>query len=165
MRLQSMRVVGAGIALIALLGACSSSSKKTVATTPPTQAPAATTTTTSPPSKYKETVTPTDNLKTGDEVTVSVSNFTPGKTVGINECSTKTDNTGSGCDLGAIVQMKVGADGTASSKFKVKNGPFGKDNVVCTQVKAPDFCLISVGELIAAANAERADPVKITFAG
>jgi hypothetical protein len=162
-----MKVAALGIALVALLGACGSSSKKSAppATTPPTTAPPATTTTTSPPSKFKETVTPTDNLKTGDQVTVSVSNFTPGKTVGINECSTKTDDTGSGCDLGAIVQMKIGADGTASSKFTVKNGPFGKDNVVCTQVKAPDFCLISVGELIADPNAERADPVKITFAG
>ncbi|HET9730928.1 MAG TPA: neocarzinostatin apoprotein domain-containing protein, partial [Acidimicrobiia bacterium] len=115
-----MKVAGIGVALVALLGACGSSSKSsTPATTPPTTAPPATTSTTAPPNPYKATVTPDTNLKAGDSVTVSVSGFTAGKTVGINECSTTTDNSGSGCDLGGIKTMTIKPDGTASSKFTI----------------------------------------------
>jgi hypothetical protein len=167
MRLQVMKVAGVGIALVALLGACSSSSKKssTQPTTPPTTAPPATTTTTSPPSPYKATASPTTNLTSGTTVTVHVTGFTPGKQLGINECSTTTDNNGSGCDLGNIQIIHVGPDGAASGSIKVKNGPFGTAKIVCTQLKAPDYCLLSVGELISSANAERSNDVRLFFTG
>jgi hypothetical protein len=165
MRLQVMKAAGVGIALVVLLGACGSSSKKTVATTPPTQAPAATTTTTEPPNPYKLTVTPSTGLTNGQAVTVAVSGFTAGKTLGINECSSTTDDSGSGCDLGGIKQIKVGADGTASTTFNVKVGPFGADKVVCTSLQAPDTCLLSAGELIADPKAQRSNTIDIKFAG
>jgi hypothetical protein len=142
MRLQVMKAAGVGIALLALLGACGSSNKKS-------EAPATTPTTT--------------NLTNGQKVTVSVSGFTAGKTLGINECATTTDDTGSGCDLGNIQQIKVGAGGTATGSINVSVGPFGADKVVCTALKAPEYCLLSVGEL-AAGDVERSDDIKITFA-
>ena len=165
MRLQIMKAAGVGIALVALLGACGSSSKKTAATTPPTTAAPATTTTTSPPSPYKLTVTPTTGLTNGQAVQVSVAGFTAGKTLGINECSSTTDDSGSGCDLGGIKTIKVGSDGTATATFNVKVGPFGADKVVCTSLTAPDTCLLSAGELIADPNAQRSNTVDLSFAG
>lgn len=112
-------------------------------------------------SKQRMSVDPCDNLTDGQTVTVYAAGFTAGKTVGINECSTQTDDTGSGCDLEGLKTMTIGADGTASSPYTVKKGPFGKDNVVCTP---PTQCLLSVGEL-AAGDVERADGVDINFAG
>jgi hypothetical protein len=160
-----MKAAGVGIALVALLGACGSSDKKTTpATTPTTAAPPSTTTTSAPPNPHKATASPTTNLTNGQTVTVNVSGFTAGKTLGINECATTTDDTGSGCDLGNIQQIHVGSDGTASGTIKVSAGPFGTDKVVCADLKAPDYCLLSVGEL-AAGDVERSDDIKITFAG
>ena len=158
--------------VLALVGAaCSSSgssktSSTTKATTSTTKAAASTLPGCQPektdkPSKQLESVDPCTGLTDGQTVKVSVSNFTAGKTVGINQCSSQTDDTGSGCDLEGLQTMTIGADGTASASFAVKKGPFGKDNVVCTP---PTQCLISVGEL-AAGDVERADTVNITFAG
>lgn len=165
MRLQVLKAAVVGTAVVALLGGCGSSSKSSgpPATTPPrTDAPSTTSTTVANP--YKATATPTTGLHDGDKISVSVSGFKPNLQLGINECSTKTDNTGSGCDLGGIQIIKTGADGSATGTITVKNGPFGKDKVVCTQVKAPDYCLISVGELTADPNAERSNDIKLTFA-
>ncbi len=168
MRLH-MRAAVVGVALVAALSGCGSSSKPaanpTPATTPPTSAPAATTTTTSPPNPYKASATPTTGLKDGDTVTVTISGFKPGLTLGINECSTTTDNSGSGCDLGGIKIIKSGADGGGTAPFKVKAGPFGKDKIVCTKLKAPEHCLLSVGELSADPKAERSNDVPLVFAG
>src|SRR3954451_1193734 len=156
------------------LAACSSdsssgkSSSDTKASTTTTKAKAAASNLpgcqpepTDKPSKQLESVDPCTGLTDGQMVKVSVANFTAGKTVGINECSSETDDTGSGCDLEGLQTMTIGADGTASASFPVKKGPFGKDNVVCNP---PTQCLISVGEL-AAGDVERADTVNITFAG
>jgi len=167
MRMKHLKAVAVGVTLVAALGACGSSSKSTAppATTPTTKAPAATTTTAKPANPYKATASPTKGLKDGDSVTVKVSGFKPNLQLGVNECSTKTDNTGSGCDLGGIQIIKSGADGSATATIKVKVGPFGKDKVVCTKLKAPDYCLLSVGELTASATAERSDDIKLSFAG
>jgi len=166
MRLQVLKAAVIGTAVVLLLAGCGSSSKKSSppATTPPrTEAPS-TTSMTAAPSPYKATATPTTGLKDGDKITVTVSGFKPNLTLGINECSTKTDNTGSGCDLTGIQTIKTGADGSATGSITIKVGPFGKDKVVCTQVKAPDYCLISVGELSADPNAERSNDIKLSFA-
>jgi Neocarzinostatin family len=164
MRRQVIAIAVVGAALALLGAACGGDdSSSSSATTPTTPATEATTSTTAPPSPYKATVTPSDGLTDGQAVTVAVSGFTAGKTVGINECSDKTDDTGSGCDLAGIKTMTIGADGTATSQFNVKVGPFGTDKVVCTT--AGTQCLISVGELVAEANAQRSDPVNIKFAG
>ncbi len=106
-------------------------------------------------------VDPCESLTDGQTVKVYAAGFTAGKTVGINQCSTETDDTGSGCNLEGLKTMQIGSDGTASSDYTVVKGPFGKDNVVCSP---PTQCLLSVGEL-AAGDVERADGVDINFAG
>ncbi len=106
-------------------------------------------------------VDPCEGLTDGQSVKVSAVGFTAGKTVGITECSTETDDTGSGCNLEGLITFTIGADGSGSADFPVKKGPFGKDNVVCAP---PTQCLLSVGEL-AAGDVERADGVDINFAG
>jgi hypothetical protein len=111
------------------------------------------------PVPQSASVDPCKPLTDGQTVKVYVAGFTPGLTVGINECSTETDDSGSGCDLEGLSTMQIGADGTASADFVVKKGPFGKDQVTCTP---PTQCLISVGEL-AAGEVERAPDVYLTF--
>jgi hypothetical protein len=164
-------VAGLGVLVLVLAACGSSSSDKSDSTTTKKE----TTTTTAAksslpgcpnqkpdkPVDQKAAVDPCEGLTDGQTVKVSVSGFTAGKTVGINECSTETDDTGSGCDLEGLTTMTIGADGTASSDFVVKKGPFGKDQVVCG---GSTQCLISVGEL-AAGDVERAPDVYLTFAG
>lgn len=112
-------------------------------------------------STARMSVDPCENLTDGQSVKVSAVGFTAGKTVGITECSTETDDTGSGCNLEGLITFTIAADGSGSANFPVKKGPFGKDNVVCAP---PTQCLLSVGEL-AAGDVERADGVDINFAG
>lgn len=111
-------------------------------------------------SKARMSVDPCKDLTDGQVLKVYAAGFTAGKKLGITECSTKTDDTGSGCALDALVLLTIGADGSGSADFPVKKGPFGKDLVTCS---APTQCLLSVGEL-AAGDVERADGVDITFA-
>jgi len=112
-------------------------------------------------SKPRMSVDPCANLATGQTVKVYAVGFTPGKTVGINQCSTQTDDTGSGCNLEGLKTFTIGSDGSGSADYPVIKGPFGKDNVTCSP---PTQCLLSVGEL-AAGDVERADGVDINFAG
>ena len=172
MHVKAMKAAMIGLALVALVavvGGCSSSSKPTAstspATTPTTPPPASTTTTTAPASPYKAEATPTTGLTDGQAVTVKISGFKPGLQLGINECATTTDDSGSGCDLGAIKIITSAPDGTGTAVFNVKIGPFGADKIVCTALKAPEHCLISVGELSADPNAERSNDVPLQFAG
>jgi hypothetical protein len=165
MHVKAMKAAMIGVALVAVVGGCSSSSKPSASTTPTTPPPVSTTTTTVPVSPYKATAFPTTGLTDGQAVTVKISGFKPGLQLGINECSTATDNSGSGCDLGAIVIITSASDGTGSAVFKVKNGPFGADKIVCTKQKAPAHCLLSVGELTSNPSAERSNDVPLQFAG
>ena len=96
---------------------------------------------------------------------MKISGFKPGLQLGINECATTTDDSGSGCDLGAIKIITSAPDGTGSAMFNVKVGPFGADKIVCTALKAPEHCLISVGELTAEPDAQRSNDVPLQFAG
>lgn len=101
------------------------------------------------------TIEPSSGLSDGDVITVSGAGFTPGLTLGINQCSDQGDSTGAGdCDLAAIATVEVGADGTVPpTEFTVNAGPFGENQRVCD----PDNpCVISLGELTADADAERA---------
>src|SRR3954454_3485642 len=83
------------VVLTAVLAACGGDDDDSSAgsTTPSTATPTlpSTTTTTSPPSPYKATVDPTTGLTDGQEVTVTVSNFKAGLTLGINECAEPSD--------------------------------------------------------------------------
>jgi hypothetical protein len=138
------------------------------ATTPSTATPTlpSTTTTTSPPSPHKATVEPTTGLTDGQEVTVTVSNFKAGLTLGINECAEPSDRafdeTGKDCALDHLATLKVGADGTGTGKSKVYMTKVGANNNDCSQEGVR--CFVSVGELTADPNAQRADDVDITFA-
>jgi hypothetical protein len=141
-------------------------------TTAPTEEPADDTTTTTEPEATGPTLTvePTDGLTDGQTVTVTASGFTAtdrlvfGETaVGINLCVDKGENTGAGdCNLAGIVAPTVDADGgIPPTEYTVVKGPFGSNNVTCG-VEGP--CVISVGELVAEADAQRTNVVEITFA-
>lgn len=159
-------------ALIAVLAACGSSGSskadKTTATTSPpaTETPTlpATTTSTSPPSPYKATATPTDGLTDAQEITVSVSDFGAGKTLGINECAEigDADVGAADCALDHIKTIKVAADGTGTSPFNVVINNVGSAKHDC---KDPETrCFLSIGELSADPAAQRADDIDLTFA-
>jgi hypothetical protein len=164
--MRGVYLLAAGVLLVGC-GSSGGSSSKSLKTLPKEVVPTtavnpATTTTTQP--KQQGTATPDTGLRDGQTVQVSVRGFTPGKKIAINECSTKTDENGSGCDLSRLSEgmMTVGADGTAQRAFVVKVGPFGKDNVMCT-VPGTE-CILSVGEL-AAGVVERTGDIKLAFAG
>ena len=74
-------------------------------------------------SEPRMSVDPCENLAEGQMVKVSVVGFTAGKTVGINECSDKTDDTGSGCDLEGLKTFDIGKDGTGSMELRGQEGP------------------------------------------
>jgi hypothetical protein len=167
------RVV-AVLALSALaLAACGSDAKKATTTTTKaavttTTGPAVTTTTaattTTVKSKFSMTVTPHDNLTVGQVVVIKGVGFTAGKTLGATECADNTDNSGGGCDLSAYVTGKVGADGTITLNMPVKKVLHSATPVTCGAAGAPGQCQISLGELSADPNAERADGIQLTFA-
>lgn len=159
-------------ALIAVLAACGSSGSKADNTTAKTTSPPATetptlpatTTSTSPPSPYKATATPTEGLTDGQEITVSVTDFGAGKTLGINECAEVGDaEVGApDCALDHIKTIKTAADGTGTSAFNVVIDNVGSAKHDC---KDPETrCFLSIGELSADPAAQRADDINITFA-
>lgn len=163
-------------ALAISLAACSSSSSKAEDTT--TTAPAATTptlaaTTTTAPAAPAATITlsKTDGLTDGETITVSGKGFVASSRlklgeakIGITQCVDKGENTGADdCNLGGMAVITVNADGTAGpAEFKVAKGPFGGKNEVCG-VDGP--CVISLGELVPDADAQRTNAQTITFAG
>jgi hypothetical protein len=164
-------MVMCAVALVAVLAACGSSgsskakdttAKTTAATATPTLP--ATTTSTSPPSPYKATATPTEGLTDGQEITVSVSAFTAGKTLGINECASTNDSDvgAADCALDKIKTITVGADGTGTSKYNVSIANIGANKHDCKDPATR--CFLSIGELSADPNAQRADDVNLTFA-
>jgi hypothetical protein len=155
------------VALVAVLAACGSSgSKKSADTTAATATPTlpATTTSTSPPSPYKATATPTEGLTDGQEISVSVSDFGAGKTLGINECaSTNEGDVGAAdCALDKIKTIKTAADGTGTSKFNVAIANIGSNKHDCKDPATR--CFLSIGELSADPNAQRADDIDLKFA-
>jgi hypothetical protein len=154
-------------AVLAACGGDDDDSSDAGSTTPSTATPTlpSTTTTTSPPSPYKATVTPTSGLTDGQDITVTVSDFTAGLTLGINECAEKEGDPEVGaedCALDHLATLKVGPDGTGTGTSKVYSTDVGSAKHDCT---SPDTrCFISVGEL-KEGEAERADDVDITFGG
>jgi hypothetical protein len=157
--------VAVGVIGLVGLAACGDDEGEETASTTTAAAPTtlAVTTTTEAESPFKATATPTEGLKAGDPVEVSVSGFTAGKTLGINECAQKGDaDVGAeDCDLGGIVTLEVAADGTGSGTINVKDTAIGSNNHDCHD---PDTrCFLSVGELSADPNAERSDDIDLTF--
>ena len=160
------------VVLTALLAACGGddddSTTAAESTTPSTATPTLppTTTTTSPPSPYKATVTPTTGLTEGATITVTVSDFKPGLTLGINVCANvegkEFDETGKDCDLTNLKTLTVGPDGKGTGTSTVHVKPIGANNDDCSKVGTQ--CFVSVGELSADPNAQRADDINLTFA-
>lgn len=168
--MKRSKLIGAA-ALVALLAACGSSgsgkAKNTTAnTTAATATPTlpATTTSTSPPSPYKATATPTEGLTDGQEITVSVSNFKAGLTLGINECASTNEGDvgGPDCALDKIKTIMVAADGTGTSKFNVAIANVGSNKHDCKDPATR--CFLSIGELSADPNAQRSDDIDLKFA-
>jgi hypothetical protein len=150
-------ILAVGIAAL-VLAACGSSSSKSSDTTT-TKAKSTTTTTKAPAQTV--TITPSTGLTNGQIVTVVGKGFKPGaQNIGANECAAKGDQTGAGdCDLGGTKTAVPDASGTVTIQFKVNQGPFGANQIVCS---AAQKCLVSVAELVAAPTQE-AD-ADITFA-
>jgi Neocarzinostatin family len=136
------------------VGACSSSSNGS--------SKKSSTSTTKAKAKPTATVTPSTGLTNGQTVTLVAKNFTPGKTIGVTECSTRDNESGSGCDLRTIPTGTIAADGTVTLQFKVESMNLGADMINCTT--GPHVCGLSAGELSADPKAQRADQVDIAFA-
>lgn len=142
-----------------VLTACSSDDKKSGSDA------SITTTTTKAEKKPTATATPTTDLANGAVVTVSVTGFKAGLTLGINECaSTNESEVGQDdCDLGGIKTLTVSADGTGTATTNASSGPIGKNAHMCTA--AGTRCFLGVGELTDSADAQRSDDINLTFAG
>jgi Neocarzinostatin family len=120
--------------------------------------------------KYKHApqvkVKPTSNLTDGQMVTVSGKGYKKNTSLGINECADKGDQTQAGdCDLAATVVVKSNGKGVVKpTKFAVKVGPFGGNNIVCTDTATvPNGCLLNLGELSADPNADQSSaPLKFS---
>jgi hypothetical protein len=100
--------------------------------------------------KPSVSVKPSKDLTDGQEVTVSGKYHPKNLQLGVVECADKGDQTGADdCYLEGIVTAKSDKKGTVKgAKFKVKLGPFGKNNIVCSDPNtAPKGCLISLGPL------------------
>ncbi len=154
-----IRLVACVGALVLVLAACGSSSKKS--DTKPVDD--STTTTTKAKPKFTATAEPTTGLANGATVTVKVSGFTAGKTLGINECAQagSAEVGAADCALDAIKTLTVAADGTGEGTTTVTKGPIGQAAHMCG---TPDVrCFLSIGELVEG-EAERADDIDLTFA-
>ena len=151
----SMFAMGAVVVLFA--AACSSSSdssgdNNTTSTTKEAKA------------EPSATAEPTTDLTEGQEVSVSAEGFTPGLSLGINECAELNDDGvgGDDCNLGGIGILEIGDDGTGTGTIAVISTDIGANAHDCSN---PDTrCFLSVGELIPDDDAERAPDIGITFA-
>jgi hypothetical protein len=109
-------------------------------------------------------VKPTTNLTDGQSVTVAGTGYKKNTSLGINECADKGDQTPAGdCDLAGTKVVTSDANGVIKpTQFPVKTGPFGGNNIVCTDTtSAPNGCLVNMGELSADPNADQSSaPLK-----
>jgi hypothetical protein len=138
------------LGMVVALAACSNATK---AATTTTKAPAATTTTKPGP---KMTITPDAGLTNGQTVSITASGFPANEQLGITECANKGAQTGAGdCDLGTIKIATATATGTVSTSVAVALGPFGQNNIVCTNKPG---CILSL------AQAGSADPNAVATA-
>ena len=159
MKAVSVKLLAIMAAGAFVFAACSSSDSSKATTT----TKAAATTTTEAASKFKSTATPTEDLTNGAAITVKVSGFTAGKTLGIIECAQAGDSeTGQAdCDLAGMTVITAGADGSGEGVTKANKGPVGENAHMCGT--AGVRCFLSVGELTADGG-ERTDDIDIAFA-
>lgn len=156
--MRLLAVVAAGAIVFAACGSDDDNKSDTTTTA------AKETTTTTKANPFQATAEPTTDLAEGATVTVKVSGFTPGKTLGINECAQAGDAEvgAADCALSGIKTLTVGDDGTGEGTTTVTKGPIGENAHMCG---TPDVrCFLSVGELTAEPDAERSDDIDLTFA-
>jgi Neocarzinostatin family len=158
-----LRVAGLMLGLVVALAACSSNK----ATTPTTKAPGTSTTastaaapTTSTTAGQTITITPSTGLTNNEMVQITGTGYKPNEQLGVTECANKGAQTGAGdCNLGGIKVTYANAAGAVSYKFAVALGPFGMNNIVCTNSPG---CIVSVAQAGVASPAQVAT-AKISF--
>jgi hypothetical protein len=146
---KAVMCVVVGVLLVAACG----SSKKSSSSSSSSSSAAATTTTAK--SNLTVTITPHTGLHDGETVQVVGKGFTAGQQYGVTECANKGASTGAGdCNLRGIKVGTADAAGTVTVAFPVAKGPFGSNNIVCTN---PPGCIVSV------ANAGSANPTQVAL--
>lgn len=164
---RKLQVAGLMLTIVVALAACSSNPKSsstttsttaasaTTATTPTTSAPTTSTTKAGP----TMTITPNTGLTNNEVVTITGSGF-PVEQLGVTECANKGNQTGAGdCNLGGIKVTTPNSSGDVSYKFTVLLGPFGQNNIVCTN--APG-CIVSLSQA-GSADPNVSDTATISF--
>jgi hypothetical protein len=157
--------------LAVLAAGCGSSpapvTRSPTATPPPatTTAPATATPSATAPSGHaqKVTVTPATGLKSGQQVLVQGSGFSPGEALVITECANKGTATGPGdCDLTSMQSVTSDASGRVKTDLTVTKGPFGANKIVCGPAQA---CLISVTQATPTPTQEADAPITFGLSG
>ena len=88
------------------------------------------------------TVIPATGLRSGQQVQVQASGFSPGEPLVVTQCAAKGTATGPGdCNLTGMQGVTADGSGQVKAEITVTKGPFGANNIVCGPARA---CLISV---------------------
>jgi Neocarzinostatin family len=155
----------AAVVLAALAAGCGSSPAvvtRTPTNTPPpatTTAPATAAPSATAPSGHgqKVTVTPATGLRSGQQVVVRASGFSPGEALVVTQCASKGAATGPGdCDLTGMQSVTSDASGHLTTDLTVTKGPFGANKIVCGPAQA---CLISVTQATPTPTQEADAPI------
>ncbi len=151
---------GGGSDLVVRPPDASTPNPSTSAPASPPTSPATTPTTTAAPVAPRVTVTPSAGLGSPASVQVIVSGFSPRQSLVVNQCAAKGTQTGMGdCNIAGMKGVTTDSAGRASIEFTVTRGPFGANNIVCSEAQP---CLVSVSQA-SLSPTEEADQ-RITFA-
>jgi len=160
----------AAAGVLAVLAAGCGSSPAPVTRSPTTTPPPATTTApatasatatpsgtaTSGPAQHV-TVTPATGLRTGQQVLVQASGFSPGESLVVTQCASKGTATGPGdCNLTSMQGVTADASGRVELELTVSKGPFGANKIVCGPAQA---CLVSVTQATPSPTQEADAPI------
>jgi hypothetical protein len=161
----------AALVLAALATGCGSSpssvTRSPTATSPPATTTAPATATPTPTSTTahvpKVMLTPATGLKSGQQVLVQGSGFSPGEALVVTQCANKGTATGPGdCDLTSMQSVTSDASGRVMTHFTVTKGPFGANKIVCGPSQA---CLISVTQATPTPTQEADAPISFGLPG
>ena len=103
-------------------------------------------------------VTPATGLRSGQQVQVQASGFSPGESLVVTECASKGAATTSGdCNLTSLQGVTADASGQVNVQLTVTKGPFGANKIVCGPAQA---CLISVTQATPSPTQEADTPIR-----
>lgn len=144
-----------------IVAGCSSSGKGSASgeTTSTTTLPAVTTTLVATPTMN---VTPSSGLTDGQRVRVQLSGFTAGKRIVVRQCGDANATLPGQCDQATQTTVTVGAEGTATTTFTVRLGPFGPLLAICTPGVEPACAMQAIAQ---GGGAEHSPPVNLEFVG